>query len=482
MKGFFTSNSGNKYLYSISNKDFYYIPSSFEECFNHEEYAENTITSEYYKRKYLFWKEIGLFDEEDRHLEIEYGSDYIESNLANLRQLLIEVTDACNLSCKYCGYGKLYGNYDKREGKKQKFKNVKALIDYLCILWESNKNISFDNIIYVGFYGGEPLMNFDLIKQTINYLETIHIPKLSFEFNMTTNGMLLSQYMDYLVEKKFHLLISLDGSKENNSYRVTKSNKESFDIVFANIQILKDTYPQYFDLFVNFNSVLHDRNSISSIYEYVKRIFNKNPRIAELSSNGIAENKVKEFNSMFLSTTDSFKQSLNCEEVINDFLNVNPDTLLLSNFFDAFTSNTFKTMADLFYSTKNLTYLPTSTCPPFYKKIFLTVNGKILPCEKIGQKISLGHVENGIVDINCVEINNIYATLYKKIIEQCSECLLWKNCGSCVFLFKNNKSGEIFCPRFYGKKKMKRYFSDFVSFLEEEPSIHNRIINEITID
>lgn len=479
MKSLFTTKSGNKYFYSTSNKDFFYIPFSFEGSFSDN---RSINESEYYKRKYSFWQEKGIFDEDERQLEIEYGSEYIESNLANLRQLLIEVTDECNLSCKYCGYGKLYENYDIRTGKKQSFKNVKALIDFLCVLWKSKKNISFDNTIYVGFYGGEPLINFNLIKETIDYLESINFSSLRFEYNMTTNGMLLSKHMDYLVNKKFHLLISLDGSRHNNSYRVTKSNKESFDILIDNLKLMKKNYPTYFDLYVNFNAVLHNRNSISSIYEFIKKTFNKNPRIAELSSNGIAQDKIHEFSEMFLSTSDSLKQSLNCEDVIDDLININPDTLLLSNFFDAFTGNTFRTMADLFYSAKNLTYIPTSTCPPFYKKIFLTVNGKILPCEKIGQKISLGKVVNGEVDINFEEINNIYAQLYKSVVDQCKECLLWKNCGSCIFLFNNNSNGKMHCPRFYGKKKMKKYFSDFISYFEEDPNICNQIINEIKID
>lgn len=45
----------------------------------------------------------------------------IEQNLINLRQLIFEVTDSCNLRCKYCGYADLYEGYDKRENKKLPF-------------------------------------------------------------------------------------------------------------------------------------------------------------------------------------------------------------------------------------------------------------------------------------------------------------------------------------------------------------------------
>jgi radical SAM protein with 4Fe4S-binding SPASM domain len=252
---------GYRYIYSPRQNNFILVSSNISAM----TVNENRDTS-YLERKRIFLEENGFYDIEKPALEAEYDPLYIESNLANLRQLLIEVTDECNLACKYCGYGELYGNYDKRTGGKQNFKNVRLLINFLADLWHSHKNISFDNVVYIGFYGGEPLMNFSLIKQVIEYMDTIKIPGLSFEYNMTTNAMLLSRYMDYIVDKKFHLLISLDGSKENNGYRVTKSGKESFDRIYSNIKKLKENYHEYFDTYVEFNAVLHNRNSFVSAY------------------------------------------------------------------------------------------------------------------------------------------------------------------------------------------------------------------------
>lgn len=115
--------------------------------------------------------------------------DNIINELINLKQLTLELTDACNLNCKYCGYGELYGNYDKRENKNNTFTNVKSLIDYLNKYWQSDNNFSYNKVCYIGFYGGEPLMNFPLIKETIEYLNTLQTKnKLRFEYNMTTNS------------------------------------------------------------------------------------------------------------------------------------------------------------------------------------------------------------------------------------------------------------------------------------------------------
>lgn len=61
---------------------------------------------------------------------------------------------------------------------------------------------------------------------------------------MTTNAMLLDRYMDYLVEKGFHLLVSLDGDKHGDSYRVDKCGNSSFERVMRNVKRLQTNYPK----------------------------------------------------------------------------------------------------------------------------------------------------------------------------------------------------------------------------------------------
>lgn len=83
---------------------------------------------------------------------------------------------------------------------------------------------------------------------------------------MTTNAMLLDKYMDFLQEKEFRLLISLDGNEEGQGYRVDTRGNNSFPRVFHNIKLLQETYPEYFEKHVRFNAVLHNKNSVESIY------------------------------------------------------------------------------------------------------------------------------------------------------------------------------------------------------------------------
>jgi putative dehydrogenase len=199
------------------------------------------------------------------------------SSLINLKQLTFEVTDVCNLQCKYCGYGDLYFGYDKREAQYMSFGQGRMMIDYLADLWRTHHAKSARQRTYISFYGGEPLMNMDFITRMIAYVEQLDVPR-NFIFSMTTNAMLLDRYMDYLAEKRVHLLISLDGDKEGQGYRVTHNGDNSFDRVFGNVKKLQSAYPDYFAEWVEFNSVLHNRNSVERTHNFILREFGKKPR------------------------------------------------------------------------------------------------------------------------------------------------------------------------------------------------------------
>lgn len=81
--------------------------------------------------------------------------------LINLKQLVFEVTSHCNLNCYYCGYGELYNmRPNENERKNLDFLKAKNLIDYLFDLWNKHE-LDYDQIdTFIGFYGGEPLLNF----------------------------------------------------------------------------------------------------------------------------------------------------------------------------------------------------------------------------------------------------------------------------------------------------------------------------------
>lgn len=477
MKSYFNSVDGNRYFYSSKWRSFHYKMEK-------EQYVDLGLGEsfeEYKRRKELYSMNKGCAQKGIPTIMTQYSKQIIDDNLSNTRQLLIEVTDGCNLSCKYCGYGELYGNYDKRTGKKQTFDNVKTLIDFMAVHWKRSTDLSYDDIVYIGFYGGEPLLNCELIKETIAYVEMLDLP-ISFEYNMTTNAVLLDRYMDFIVEKKFHLLISLDGGKEDNAYRVKKDGTESFDKIIVNVEKLKIRYHAYFEKYVEFSSVLHNRNSVENAISYIYNRFGKIPMVGELSTNGIAKEKHEEFIRMYSDKRKGFEAfSQNCETVKDDIQLVSPQMLLVHNFLDAFVDGMYHRYTDLFVQIEDSYFFPTGTCSPFSRKIFLTVNGKLLPCEKIGQITSLGSVSQGEVHLKIEEIVEVYRKKFELLKGYCETCARWRNCGLCVFLTEVVE-GKTKCPLYSTiNKNLGSHLSEYISLLEKTPELYNKVLMDLKI-
>lgn len=472
-----TTKNLNSYIYSDKFKMFSFLPENFQNTVEGEPGSE----SEYYIQKYNFLKEHGYFENAPIDFVTDYNPDAILANIGNLRQLLIEVTDCCNLQCKYCGYGEYYNNYDKRENRQQKFSTVKAVIDKFATIWNSEANTSYNKLIRIGFYGGEPLMNFELIQKTINYVESFTIPGISFAYNMTTNGVLLDRYMDFIAKKDFSLLISLDGDEFNSSYRVTKNGKNLFNKITNNIQLLKNKYPEYFEKNVNFNSVLHDRNSAGESYRFIKEQFGKSPRLSQLNVNGVDKDKQEEFMKMFNSKPESVKDAETAHVMREDDEFMDSDTIYYHSFLQQYAGHDYKCFNDLFEGEAIKTFIPTGTCQPFERKFFLTVNGKLLPCEKVGHQHALGHVTNDTLELDYKEIANYYSRLYEKIVKFCKNCFSSTTCGHCIFNLIE-KDGKVVCPFYTPKNKKNNYLSAFLEYGENNPEKYAEIMEKIILD
>lgn len=152
----------------------------------------------------------------------------IKSNL--VKALCLHICHDCNLSCKYCFAGK--GKY-KGKSEYMSFEVAKLAVDFLI------KNSGNRKILEMDFFGGEPLMNLDVVKKTIDYAKTQgeqHGKK--FLFTLTTNGVLLDEETaKYLNNEMENVVLSVDGRKEvHNGVRQTINGKGSYDVIIENIK------------------------------------------------------------------------------------------------------------------------------------------------------------------------------------------------------------------------------------------------------
>lgn len=154
---------------------------------------------------------------------------------APVKSMCLNVAHDCNLRCEYCFAAK--GDFG-RGRMLMPFEVGKRAIDFLIEQSEGRHNLELD------FFGGEPLMNFDVVKQVVDYARSIEKQhNKNFRFTITTNGMLLTDdKIEYINREMSNVVLSLDGRKEiNDLLRVRTDGLGSYDRIVPNYQKLVST-------------------------------------------------------------------------------------------------------------------------------------------------------------------------------------------------------------------------------------------------
>lgn len=378
-----------------------------------------------------------------KYLMGRMSADLVHSQLENVRHVGFEVTDACNLKCTYCIYGDFYDAYDKRTNKKIEEEKAKILLDFLIDKLHSSANLSIQNEVLISFYGGEPLLNIDFIQKIVSYTQKRQDNYVKFNYGITTNAVYLKKYLPFLYQNNFLVTVSLDGNKANDAYRNFHNGNPSFDIVYRNLKHIQDNYPDYFDKNIRFNSVIHDLNNEQEAFSFIRNEFNKTTRFSSLNPTGIRKSMKDKFNSL---NKSKLSKPNDISKEMEDTLDLNyGENLLLQDFIFQYSGNMFFDYNELLGNKES--YLPTATCIPFSRRIFMTVNNKILPCERIGQQFELGVVTDNGVQIDCDLIAQKYNIFYDSLKEQCQNCLFLKNCTQCMFSINDLGTEKAICNR-----------------------------------
>ncbi len=158
--------------------------------------------------------------------------DFKKNRNPVVKALCLHVAHDCNLACRYCFAGE--GEYNGEKGL-MSYEVGKAALDFL--VKESGKRTNLE----VDFFGGEPLMNWDVVKKIVEYGRSIEKKNnKKFRFTLTTNGVLLNdEISEFLNKEMSNVVLSLDGRREvNDRMRPTKNGKGSYDIIVPKFQKL----------------------------------------------------------------------------------------------------------------------------------------------------------------------------------------------------------------------------------------------------
>lgn len=147
-----------------------------------------------------------------------------------VKALCLNIAHDCNLACKYCFASQ--GDYGGVKREHMSFDVAKRAVDFLIAHSENRQHLEID------FFGGEPLVNWDVVKQTVAYIEN-EAPKYGkiFKLTLTTNGVLLTQdKIDYVNEHNMSLVLSIDGREEvHNRMRPSAGGQDTYKVVAKNL-------------------------------------------------------------------------------------------------------------------------------------------------------------------------------------------------------------------------------------------------------
>lgn len=340
----------------------------------------------------------------------------------NIRMITLQVTQNCNLRCKYCAYS---GSYIQR---KHNNKRMSLETAYKAIDFYKNHSSAQDRAT-IGFYGGEPFLEFELIKKSVEYAKKIFNGK-NIMFQVTTNATLLNdEIIDFIVSNDFSLVVSLDGPPEiHNASRVfADNNTGSFNKVIENVEKIRSKYPKFADNIL-FNAVLNTNNDFDcsnnffATYDTVK---NCNYMVSPVNSVGRKET---------LQYSDEYFQNYNYSLFLK-FLGLTNriDKKYATTAFDGYINNVKVVInerhkaPDVFCATCH----PSGPCVIGVQRPFVSVDGKIFPCERVSETseiMCIGHIDDGFYINKAENLLNV-----GKVTEtECKNCWAFNLCSQCV--------------------------------------------------
>lgn len=195
---------------------------------------------------------------------------YVMERKTVVKALCLHIAHDCNLACKYCfaEEGEYHGNrclMSAEVGKKA--------LDFLVRSSQNRRNLEVD------FFGGEPLLNFKVIKEIVEYGRSLEEEwNKKFRFTLTTNGVLVNQeVIDFCEKEMSNVVLSLDGRKEvHDAMRPFRGGKGSYERILPRLQdFAKAREKNHQDYFVRGTFTRHNLDFTDDVLHFAEKGFTK---------------------------------------------------------------------------------------------------------------------------------------------------------------------------------------------------------------
>lgn len=373
---------------------------------------------------------------------LKMSLNFCESYVSNLiktsvEQCTLELTQTCNQDCTYCSYSTNFKGRRNHSDKSMSWKIAKKSIDYFI-----NHSIK-SRMRHLGFYGGEPLLKWNLLKKCVEYARSKqNIDNLSI--SVTTNGTLINKHItSFFKNYDVKVYVSLDGPKDiHETNRVFNNNsKSTYTHTINGLECLKSQFGENYSNYVFLSCVYGPWVDMEKLINFlnvdgpdVVKELRENVRLISVSFSSEHDNGDIWKNSIGEKSMNRLEKKW-----INALLTKNKPEISDSYFLNQL----FRMQYYKFYK-RDMSYLTdflplNGMCIPGHRKIYIDVDGRILICERVSEKdeYTIGHVLKGGVEFSrCMEILNMIIDRFSK---KCKKCIFCRICAGCLNQFTDNQ-------------------------------------------
>lgn len=353
------------------------------------------------------------------HPLYHWCEDYLKNLMYNP---ILQITQDCNFKCRYCTYSG-DGSLDRKHSKKMmSWDTAKKALDFAI------DNNRYSHSFSVSFYGGEPLLEYPLIKQCVEYINSKLLGK-EIRYHMTTNVSCISREMiDFFIANNFLITLSIDGPQalHDKNRRMASTGTGTYEIVIRKLQMIHDVSEEFFRT-MNVNCVWDMENDIEEILSF----FNNHPLLSKLTV------EMSNVNSRRINTSFRMTEQNRIDGKYIELYNV----LSALGYIKTAKGKYDRKYGLIKYSSfeRKLVPLPgmptvfhhNGPCLPGYRRLFVDINGNFLPCEKVSNTspaVIIGNVDDGI---NIDKVKSML-NLGQLTEDECKNCWAMHFCDICL--------------------------------------------------
>jgi len=352
----------------------------------------------------------------------------------SLGLLNLEVTENCNLRCDYCVYNPHFHEKRNHGSERMPLSVAQLAIQYLKDHSSQSENV------YIAYYGGEPLLEFDLIESCLKFAQDLFQEK-QIGYSITTNATLITpKVAELLFRNKFKVTVSLDGpEKIHDSYRKDICGNGSFKKTIKGLENLINAYGEEPSKNIVLNMVYTPPYSGQKL-ERISELWNEIPwlprnikaRLTYPSPGSIPKERLlnadtwEDWNFLQWSYgkyADSYLGKGNSHPIANSLLEQNLAFLIQRPIYEK--------PLDKYYLN--------GCCIPAVRRLYVSAQGRFHICEKITTNApTIGSVFSGI-DLKILK--KVYIEEYDRLsLQICSDCWALRLCDACyIHAFENGQ-------------------------------------------